>query len=154
MCNFSNWCPTLLQCVAVSGEDAGFVNVSAHVHANICLYLCGRPPLLWVGFAAGSCLGSLSQSKPAKGMEFPLTIKQVSAWEAKQTEGRGLKGGCFNSELLGQPQSQAALKGSSAFTLNYRPSQGHGPEGWAESMELLTGPSVRTPESLQPGLSP
>lgn len=49
----------------------------------------GRPPSLRVESAVGSCLGSPSQLKPVKGMEFPLRIKQGSAWGAKQTEGRG-----------------------------------------------------------------
>lgn len=80
----------------------------------LCLCVCehlyvfiwpGGPPSPWVGFTVGSCLGSLSQLEPAKWMEFPLTIKQGSAVEAKQAEGRGCKGGYFNNELLRQPWS-------------------------------------------------
>lgn len=58
-----------------------------------------------MGFTVGSCLGSLSQLESAKGMEFPLRIKQGSAVEAKQAEGRGHRGGYFNSELWRQPWS-------------------------------------------------
>lgn len=48
-----------------------------------------QAPFSWVESAVGSCLGFQSQMKTAKGMEFPLRIKQGSAWGAKQTEGRG-----------------------------------------------------------------
>lgn len=41
----------------------------------------GRPPSLRAESAAGSCLGSPSQLKPAKRMEFPLRIKQGSSGE-------------------------------------------------------------------------
>lgn len=58
----------------------------------------GRPPSLRVESAVGSCLGSRSQLKPAKGMEFPLRIKQGSARGAKQTEGRG--GGTKEEDTL------------------------------------------------------
>lgn len=58
----------------------------------------GRPPSLRVESAVGSCLGSLSQLKSAKGMGFPLRIKQGSARGAKQTEGRG--GGTKEEDTL------------------------------------------------------
>ena len=80
------------------GKNLCIVNAcsSVCVHMYICVYLClydQAASCLWVEFAVGQSLDSVSQPGLAPGMEFPLRIKQDSTGKpGRPRGGRGSRG--------------------------------------------------------------
>lgn len=115
------------------------------MYVCVCVYVASHASCLWVQFAVGPSLDSLSQPGPALGMEFPLRIKQDSTVNPGRPRG-GVEGDdAPTRSSLGWPQFwTASEKASATFALSRRPCRGHGPEVWARREELPLWASVGT----------
>lgn len=120
---------------------------SVYVHMYVRVYLClydQAASCLWVEFAVGPSLDSVSQPGLAPGMEFPLRIKQDSTGKPGRPRGGGGEGDDAPTLIsLEWPQFWTVSEHASAiFALSFRPCRGHGPEGWASREELPPWASV------------